>query len=105
MSPTCKHGKSALLLNCSTLDARGFFLAGADRIERRSREGESRVLLALTLLAAGEREDLWHPGYNCSGAPPNLKMPDFCVGNLLNSRQRKSFFYAVKGEWSRTIKV
>ena len=48
-----------------------FFLVGGDRIERRSCEGESRsgekktrrqALLALTLLVAGEREDLWHPG-------------------------------------------
>ena len=50
--------------------ARGFFLVGGDRIERRCRDGESRsgekkrsALLTLTFLAAGEREDLWHPGY------------------------------------------
>ena len=40
-------------------------LDGGDRI---GREGESRVsyrqaLLTLMLLAAGEREDLWHPRY------------------------------------------
>ena len=29
----------------------------------------------------------------------------FCIGNLLNSRQRKSFFDVVKEERSRTIKV
>ena len=41
-----------------TLGAKGFFLVGVHRIKRRSREGESRrqALLALTLLAAGERE-------------------------------------------------
>ena len=29
----------------------------------------------------------------------------FCIGNLLNSKQRKSFFDVVKEEWCRTIKV
>ena len=35
----------------NTLGARGFFLAGGDRIERRSREGESR---------SGEKKNVWH---------------------------------------------
>ena len=39
-----------------------------------SGEAASRrqALLALTLLAAGEREDLWHPGY--LEAPFTLKL-------------------------------
>ena len=50
-----------------------FFLVGGDKIERQSRDGKSRsgenvsrrsALLTLTFLAAGEREDLWHPGYD-----------------------------------------
>ena len=44
---------------------RFFFSLGGYRIEWRRREDESRsrpALLALTLLAAGEREDLWQPG-------------------------------------------
>ena len=59
-------------LNRSTLGARGFFLVRGDRIEWRAKVS---LTLTLTLLAAGEREDLWHQGYNRSGflvkeAPP-----------------------------------
>ena len=42
---------------------------------------------------------------NCSGASLSLTMPVFCTGNLLNSRQQKSFFYVVKEERSLTIKA
>ena len=49
---------SIQLLVFSTLGARGFFLVGGDRVKTRKRQ----ALLALKLLAAGEREDLGHPG-------------------------------------------
>ena len=42
---------------------------------------------------------------SCSSVSFNLTMPMFCTGNLLNSRQQKSFFYVVKEERSLTIKA
>lgn len=66
-------------LNRSTLGGRGFFLLGATELSgkaaKASREAAGPAPLTLTLLAAGEREDLWHQGYNRSGflvkeAPP-----------------------------------
>ena len=41
-----------------------FFLVGGDRIGRRSCQDKS-------LLAAGEQEDLWHPGYSRDKSSPS----------------------------------
>ena len=38
-----------------------------------------KALLALKLLAAGEREDLWHPGYSKSGFVKRFLFSPFCV--------------------------
>ena len=68
-----------------------FFSLGATELSGKaamaSRKAGRSALLTLTFLAAGEREDLWHPGYKHTGYHGilqlcmyyNIKFPSFLL--------------------------
>ena len=76
---TCIFISHESIQSC-TLVPEVFFSLGATELSRdcESRSGEKKTLsrrsalLTLTFLAAGEREDLWHPGYQSCNACCNV---------------------------------